>query len=55
MPTCNLRVAFFLAYASFRFEENEDIRVFRKEDEPCAKGLSQEDILKIKSELEKEI
>lgn len=29
--------------------------MFRKEDEPTAKGLAEEDILKIKAEIEKEI
>jgi hypothetical protein len=29
--------------------------VFRKEDEPTAKGLAEDDIFKIKAEIEKEI
>lgn len=29
--------------------------MFRKEDEPAAKGLSEDEIYKIKSEIEKEI
>lgn len=32
-----------------------DIRVFKKEDEPSSKGLSEEEILKLKNEIEKEI
>lgn len=32
-----------------------DVRVFRKEDEPSAKGLTEDEIAKLKNELEKEI
>jgi hypothetical protein len=33
----------------------DDIRIFRKEDEPTARGLAEDDLLKIKTEIEKEI
>ena len=37
----NLSVAFYLpAFLIFRFEGNDEIRVFRKEDEPSTKGLT---------------
>ena len=38
----------------FRFEESLDIKIFKKEDEPSAKSLTDNDLVEYKNKMEKE-